>query len=236
MKVKENSITNNNANNIVDRLAEFSGRDIRSVFRRLNTAREGLDSVEAGLRLEVYGQNEIAAEKPTPWFIQLVKAFINPFIGILIFLAGVSLVMDVLLAAPEDRSWRTVFVITAMVTISGMLRFIQEFRSNKEAEKLKALVHTTAAVIRFDTGMQEADMKEIVPGDIIHIAAGDMIPADIRIISSKDLFISQSSLTGESEPVEKYDTQRHNAGRQKVVSLTDLDNICFMGTTVVTTT
>ncbi|MDI6602391.1 MAG: magnesium-translocating P-type ATPase [Thermoanaerobacteraceae bacterium] len=228
-KNKKNVLTNT----IIDRLTDFSMQDIKEVFTTLNTTQEGLDSVEAELRLEMHGTNQIVHERIDPWFVQLIKAFINPFIGVLIFLAGVSLVMDVILAAPEDRSWRTVIVITVMVTISGLLRFIQEYRSNKEAEKLKAMVHTTATVVRSDTGKQEIEMAEIVPGDIIHLAAGDMIPADVRIISSKDLFVSQSSLTGESEPVEKYDTLRRNVNQQKSMSLSELDNICFMGTNVV---
>ncbi|NSW92199.1 MAG: magnesium-translocating P-type ATPase [Firmicutes bacterium] len=228
-KNKKNALTNT----IMDRLIEFSTKDIKEVFATLNTTLEGLDSVEAELRLEMHGTNQIVHEKAAPWFVQLIKAFINPFIGVLIFLAGVSLVMDVILAAPENRSWRTVIVITTMVTISGLLRFFQEFRSNKEAEKLKALVHTTASVVRSDTGKQEIEMAEIVPGDIIHLAAGDMIPADVRIISSKDLFVSQSALTGESEPVEKYDTLKYDVNQQKSISLSELDNICFMGTNVV---
>lgn len=228
-KNKKNVLTNT----IVDRLTDFSTQDIKDVFAALNTTQEGLDSEEAELRLEIHGTNQIAHEKAAPWFVQLIKAFINPFIGVLIFLAGVSLVMDVILAAPEDRSWRSVIVITILVTISGLLRFIQEYRSSKEAEKLKALVHTTASVVRSDIGKQEIEMAEIVPGDIIHLAAGDMIPADVRVISSKDLFVSQSSLTGESEPVEKYETLKRDLNAQKGISLSDLDNICFMGTNIV---
>ncbi|MCX7843733.1 MAG: magnesium-translocating P-type ATPase [Clostridia bacterium] len=227
--IKKNVLTST----IMNKLIDFSIQDIKETFAALNTAPEGLDSAEAELRLEMHGTNEIADEKAAPWFVQLIKAFINPFIGVLIFLAGVSLVMDVILAAPGEKDWTAVIVITVMVTISGILRFFQEYRSNIEAEKLKALVHTTASVIRSDTGKQEIQMTEIVPGDLVHLAAGDMIPADVRIISSKDLFVSQSALTGESEPVEKYDKLKHNLNEQKNISLSDLDNICFMGTTVV---
>ena len=224
---------NDSTYNIMDKLTEFARWDIKKVFAKLNTSQKGLATFEAGLRLEVYGPNQIAAERPTHWFIQLIHAFFNPFSGILLFLAGISFVMDVMLATPGEQSWRSVIVISAIVTISGTLRFIQEFRSNKEAEKLKALVHTTAAVVRNDAQKQEIEMVGIVPGDIIHLAAGDMIPADVRIVSSKDLFISQSSLTGESEPVEKYDTLSHNEDPDKSLGLSELDSICFMGTTVV---
>ncbi len=121
-------------NTIMDRFTDFSMQDIKEVLAALNTTQEGLNSAEAELRLEMHGTNQIAHEKAAPWLVQLLKAFFNPFIGVLIFLAGISLVMDVLLAAPEDRSWKTVIVITIMVTISGLLRFIQEYRSNREAE------------------------------------------------------------------------------------------------------
>lgn len=224
------------ANTIMAALIDFSAQDIKEVFAALNTAQEGLLSAEAELRLETQGLNEIMHEKADRWFVQLFKAFINPFIGVLIFLAGVSLLMDVILATPENRTWKTVTVISVMVTISGLLRFVQEYRSNKEAEKLKALVHTTASVVRSDTGKQEILMEKIVPGDIIHLAAGDMIPADIRIISSKDLFVGQSSLTGESEPVEKFATLQRSIDSRKSLSLSELDNLCFMGTNIISGT
>lgn len=228
---KEN--INTETMNIMDNITGFARWDIKNVFSKLKTSQDGLDTFEAELRLEVYGPNQIAAEKPKPWFIQLIRAFVNPFSAILFFLAGISLVMDVLLKAPGEQNWQSVIVIGVIVLISGTLRFVQEFRSNKESEKLKELVRTTAAVVRNGADKQEIEMAEIVPGDIIHLAAGDMIPADVRIISSKDLFISQSSLTGESEPVEKYNTLKSNKDSTKRLSLTDLDNICFMGTTVV---
>jgi Mg2+-importing ATPase len=219
--------------NIMDKLTGYARGSINDIYAGLNSSPKGLDTFEAELRLEVYGPNQIAAEKPKHWLIQLVLAFINPFTIILFFLAGISLVMDVLLAKPGEQSWRSVIVISLIVLISGTLRFIQEFRSGKEAEKLKALVHTTAAVIRNGAEEREIEMTEIVPGDVIQLAAGDMIPADVRIITSKDLFISQSSLTGESEPIEKYSLLRQEQDVSKGLGLSDLDNICFMGTTVV---
>lgn len=188
---------------------------------------------EAALRLETCGPNKIAQEKVTPWYVQLIRVFFNPFIAVLLFLAGISLVMDVILAAPRDRSWRTVVVITVMVTVSGMLRFFQEYRSNQEAEQLKALVRTTATVLRSGTGIREVDMEELAPGDVIQLAAGDMIPADVRLLAAKDLFVSQAALTGESEPVEKYDRMQRNGNQNHEASLDELENICFMGTNVV---
>ncbi len=179
---------------------------------------------------EKWGLNRVEHEKPISWYIQLIKAFINPFILVLLVLAGVSLITDVILAAPEDRSFITVIVVSIMVTISGLLKFFQEFKSNKAAEKLKALIKTTAAVCRKESGINEIDMSEIVPGDIVYLSAGDMIPADIRIITSKDLFVSQSSLTGESEPVEKYSVLKN---KNQNLNVSELDNICLLGTNII---
>ncbi len=230
MKNKKKNLTNQM---ILEKMSDFSRKDSTGVLNILQVKPEGLSTEEAELRLETFGLNKIVHEKKTPWYIQLIQAFFNPFIMVLIFLAGISLVMDVILATPEDQSWRTVIVIAVMVTVSGMLRFFQEYRSNKEAEKLKALVRTTATVLRNGIGMQEIDMEELVPGDIIQLAAGDMIPADVRVLSSKDLFVSQSALTGESEPVEKYDTIKQNDNQNLQINLDELENICFLGTNVV---
>ena len=221
---------------IFHRLSDASTTELALLYKRHNTTAEGLESLEAQLRQEVYGPNQIDTERPSPWFIQLVKAFLDPFSGILLFLASVSFVMDVLLAAPGNRSWKTVIVICVMIGLSGFLRFFQEHRSSQEAEKLKALVHTTATVKRSGGGTLEVKLSEIVPGDIVCLGAGDMIPADVRLISCKDLFVSQSSLTGESEPVEKYDALRQDTAPQGGISLSDLNNICFMGTNVISGT
>jgi Mg2+-importing ATPase len=176
-----------------------------ALLRELGTGMEGLSMGETELRLEKYGLNEVAGDKPDPWFVQLLKAFINPFIAVLLSLAIISLVVDVILATPQERSWGTVAVIAIMVAISGLLSFYQEFRSNKAAEQLEAMVLTTATAVRSDQGgAVEVPIAELVPGDIVQLSAGDMIPADVRILSSIDLFVSQAALTGEAEPVEKY--------------------------------
>jgi Mg2+-importing ATPase len=181
----------------------------------------------------LYGLNEVAHEKAPAWYIQLFQAFLNPFIGILIVLAIVSLITDVLLAQPGDRDYKTVIVVSIMVMLSSLLRFWQEFRSNKAAEELKSMVKTTATVLRQDSGKFEIDIQQLLPGDLVFLSAGDMIPADCRIIQSKDLFVSQSMLTGEALPVEKRDHAIADAGRKTVL---DLENICFMGTNVVSGT
>ena len=177
--------------------------------------------------------NRIQHEKAPSWIKQLLSAFINPFIGVLIIIAIVSFIIDVWLVTPEERDYKTIIVVSIMVFISAILRFIQEFRSNQAAEKLKNLVTNTTTVIRKETGRTEINFEEIVPGDIIHLSAGDMIPADCRVIQSKDLFVDQSVLTGESMPVEKTDNVIKNG---KQLSVFELPNICFMGTNVVSGT
>lgn len=164
--------------------------------------------------------------------MMFIKTFINPFIGILMFLALLSLFIDVLMVAPEEREWSTVIIITTMVLISGILRFYQEWKSGKATEALKKMVNNTASVYRYGSkDTQEINIAQLVPGDLISLSAGDMIPADVRIVESKDLFISQSALTGESDSVEKVPelyNRTHRTG-----SVVELDNIYFMGSNVV---
>ncbi len=208
-----------------------------AVLNFLQTTMQGLNEELVDAKREEFGLNEVAHEKPPAWYMQLGEAFINPFIGVLFFLGCVSLVTDVIMAAtPEDRSYRTIIVLTTMVLISVVLRFWQEFRSTQAAEQLKAMVRTTAAVLRKGKPIEEVPVAELVPGDIIQLAAGDMIPADLRCLGSKDLFISQAVLTGESVPVEKYDTLPENtntADFNTVANPLEMRNLCFMGTNVV---
>ncbi|MBP9478987.1 MAG: magnesium-translocating P-type ATPase [Sebaldella sp.] len=217
----------------VDDLFDYAKLDMEKVYEKLESSSKGLSEQESEERLEQYGLNEISYNKEDTWYVQLTKAFINPFILVLITLAVVSFVTDVAMQKQGSKDWTTVIIIVIMVSISGFLRFFQELRSNKEAEKLKALVHNTVDILRKDTGRQEIPMSELVPGDIIRLAAGDIIPGDLRIIHSKDLFISQSMLTGESESVEKYSVVKESDEKRSAL---ELENICFMGTNVVSGT
>jgi len=198
----------------------------------LETDINGLAEEEVADRFHVFGLNEVINEKAPAWYIQFLQAFIDPFIGVLFILAVVSLITDVIIQKPGERDYTTVAVISTMVLVSVMLRFMQEFRSNQAAEKLKSMVKTTATVVRAE-GKEEIDIKQLVPGDIIQLSAGDMIPADVRILQSKDLFVSQSMLTGEAIPVEKIGSAAASAARQSPL---ELNNVCFMGTNVVSGT
>lgn len=212
------------------RLKTVASKGKTELLAMLETNEKGLSDAEARERAHIYGLNEVAHEKAPAWYIQLFQAFLNPFIAVLFVLAVISLVTDVIIQAPADRDYSTVLIISIMVTLSVLLRFIQEYRSNQAAERLKSMVKTTATVIREGQDKLEVDIKELVPGDIIQLSAGDMIPSDVRILQSKDLFVSQAMLTGESIPVEK----TTNANRSvKTISVLELDNTCFMGTNVV---
>ena len=215
-----------------EHLRDVAGLDASEALTALHTQREGLELHIAHMRLHKHGPNEIAHEKAPSWPVQLYHTVRNPFVILLMVLAAINF------ATGDVRAFSVMMI---MVAISVLLRFTQEFRSSKEAQKLKAMVTTTATVLRQEpqedgpeiTVARELPLAELVPGDIIKLSSGDMIPADIRLISSKDVFVSQASLTGESLPVEKLDVcdPEHLAG-----SPLDLPNICFMGTNVVSGT
>ncbi len=218
---------------ILEKLIDLAKKSPMEVLDALGSSTDGLSSEEAKRRLEVFGTNEVVHEKPQPWYMELARAFINPFIGILVFLGIVSYITDVVFAPPDERDWSTIIIISIMVCVSGILRFLQEYNSKIEAQKLKAMVHTTALVKRKDIGSVEVDIKELVPGDVVYLSAGDLVPADLRVLRSKDLFINQAVLTGESEPVEKYAQLKEEKRLSEKLTLLDLENICFMGTSVV---
>ena len=212
-------------------LIDIAQRDIDGVLQLFDTTLEGLSELEAKRRLRRSGLNEIAREKPTKWYIQLLKTVTNPLSLLLIVLATISLLTGSMTAA---------FIILMMVIFGGLLRFSQEYQSNKAAEKLREMVSATATVCRKGTSPegtpkkgitagQEIAVKWLVPGDIILLSAGDMIPADLRLIAAKDLFLSQSTLTGESLPAEKHPELSNKEEKNPL----ELTNLCFMGTAVV---
>ena len=185
---------------------------------QLRTAASGLTQVEAESRARSTGPNEVAQEKPQGWPVRLLKIVLNPLVILLTVLSGISF-------ATGDARAGTVMAM--MVVLSVGLRFWQEARAGAAAAKLKAMIHVTATVVR-DGKAREIPLRDLVPGDIIQLAAGDMIPGDVRVLSCKDLFVSQGSLTGESLPIEKF----HDPDTTTASSPTELKNICFMGTSV----
>lgn len=210
---------------------------IDSVFAYFQTSSLGLIDEEVEKRQALYGKNEIEHEKQKRPLVMFAKAFINPFVGVLTVLVAISFVMDVWLAEPADKDWTSIVVVSTMIILSAILRFTQEWKANRSSEALQKMVTNTCYVVRAGSVSRgsepgyEISNEALVPGDVVMLSAGDMIPADIRIVESKDLFVSQSSLTGESDSIEKYPVlskQRKHTG-----SIVDLDNICFMGSNVV---
>lgn len=211
------------------KLNEVSQNESNVFLTLLDSNLEGLTTFQVSEKQKQFGLNEIHHEKAPSWFKQLLHSFIFPFNAVLVIIAVISYITDVLIANPEDRDYKTIILLSVMILLSSLIRFWQEFRSNKAAETLKGMIKTTATVLRKETGKQEIEIQQLVPGDIIFLSAGDMIPADCRIIQSKDLFISQSMLTGESLPVEKRSVVVEDADKKSPL---ELDNICFMGTNV----
>jgi Mg2+-importing ATPase len=236
----KNRLNNRSGNEAKPRspLLELCDCTPEEVLKRLDTVRSGLTPEQVEERLEQHGPNEVTHEKPPTWYQQLFHAFVTPFNGVLFIVSIVSLFTDVIFAAPEDRTFRTIIVLSTMVLLSTLLRFWQEFRSNKAAEELKAMVSSTTAVLR--AGMQrpqEIPISTLVVGDIVYLSAGDMIPADVRVLTAKDLFVSQAMLTGESIPVEKYPLPIAKSDKSSgSPNLLEQETACFMGTNVVSGT
>ncbi|MCL1788209.1 MAG: magnesium-translocating P-type ATPase, partial [Defluviitaleaceae bacterium] len=211
-----------------DRLTLAAKATPQEIFEALGTTANGLPENEVEETRNKYGDNTVTRGKKTSLPKRLVAAFINPFTAILFCLVLVSVFVDVVLAPPGEADPTAIIIIIAMVLISGFLRFIQETRSGHAAENLLKMIVTTIDVQRPDIGTVEIPLEDVVVGDIVHIAAGDMIPADMRILQAKDLFVSQAALTGESAPVEKTaDAAKSNH------ALTEMPNLAFMGTNVI---
>ena len=218
------------------RLTDYAKLSVKAVLEKLNSSLTGLADHEVTLSRLSNGNNKVTREKKKSLPQRLAGAFVNPFTAILFCLAIVSTITDMILphfalfgSDPEDFDPLTVIIILTMVVISGSLRFIQETRSGNAAEKLLAMITTTCTVTRKGQEKVEIPLEDVVVGDIVHLSAGDMIPADVRIINSKDLFVSQSSLTGESAPVEKTPHVCENSKD----AVTDYNNIAFMGSNVI---
>ena len=205
-------------------LLQFSGIEEKALFETFQTSEDGLDPVQATERLEEYGRNVIDFGKDKSLFVRIKEAVINPFNIVLIAVAIITFITDVVIA--ESPSYATVTMLVAVVVISAVISFVQSEKSNNAAKKLQNMITNRIDVIRHGVEM-EIEIEEAVPGDIVKLASGDMIPGDVRFIETKDLFIDQSQLTGESNPVEKFTTSEQDIG------VTDLGNIGFMGCNVV---
>lgn len=204
---------------ISDNLIKVSAEDNDNILRQLNSSLGGLSYHQIKKRLFQNGPNEIESEKREHWIIRLFKIFTNPLVVLLLFIILVSIL---------TKDYRTVTVISIMVLISVFLKFFQENQAYNSAESLRSMVKTTCTVIR-NFKKKEIDLSRVVPGDIIDLTAGDIVPADLRILESKELFVNQSLLTGEALPAEKHAIY---LAKEKNTNVLELQNICFMGTNV----
>ena len=208
-------------------LKDFAYLEEALLLENLKTSKEGLTNEKSEERLDDYGKNVIVSKKQKNKFLRLIDSIINPFNLILIVIAIITLLTDVIFAEGKG-DYLTVIIIFVLVIVSSTISFIQGEKSHKAVESLSKLVTNNALALR-EGKWVDIFMEEIVPGDIIKLSAGDMIPADVRFISTKDTFVGQAALTGESQPIEKYDELR----KEKYDSVTDLDNIGFTGTNIV---
>ncbi|EOS7846772.1 magnesium-translocating P-type ATPase [Enterococcus hirae] len=208
--------------------AAFAGKTKQELLNFFHSTDQGMKDEQIEESREKYGENSISYGKKTPFIVEALKAYITPFTLVLIALGVISFITEYVLAAPGDKDLFGVIIIFTMVIVSGTMTLVQSVRSNQAAEKLKSLVKVTAAVKR-NGDYTEIPMEEIICGDLVRLSAGDMIPADMRLLSAKDLFISQAALTGESYPVEKqaivYDDE--------TLSETSYENLAFMGSNVI---
>src|SRR5215831_15796834 len=212
------AIKDPNGDRTVELVRDAATKEVAEIFLRLKTSPSGLTEEEAAERLEVFGPNEVAQEAKHTWLRRLWTATRNPLVILLTVLATLSY-------ATADFAGGTVMML--MVLLGVMLRFVQETRADNAAAKLKAMISVTATVVR-DLQQREIPLRELVPGDIVKLSSGDMIPADVRLISAKDLFVIQATLTGESLPVEKVETP----DTRENVSAIERHNLCFLGTSV----
>lgn len=197
-------------------------------LKKHNLNEKGLTSKQAEINIKKFGLNETKKAKPKKWYNYLLQSLLTPFNCILIGISIILIYTDIYLAI--EPSYANIIVIAILVTASTLLDFFESYRSNKAAEKLREIVETTTTVIR-DNKEINIPVKNVTLGDIVLLSAGSIIPADLRIIESKDLYVGQASLTGESDNIKKTVELENN--QEGLDGISDFDNICFMGTNVI---
>jgi Mg2+-importing ATPase len=215
-----------NRNDTEKKLRAYAFLEEEKLLSSLSATKTGLTNEEAEERQDEFGANVITAGKKDTMLHRLREAVINPFNVILLVIAAVNYFTDVIASSRPD--YLTVSIIIFLVLVSSLVAFVQNQRSNAAAEKLSEMISNKADVWR-DGKLTEIPMDEVVPGDVVKLSAGHMLPADVRFLSTKDTFLAQAALTGESAPVEKFSDGDNMPGD----SLTDLQNIGFMGSNVV---
>ena len=225
INMKKQSVSKNNIDN---RFSEYAHKNISDIYIEFGSSTYGMPDWQVEKNREKYGVNRVFSKENMKWYAFMSDAVKNPFNFILFVLAAVSIVT-------KDVTGAVIIVIMVLLSIS--IKFWQELKSARTEESLKKMVNTKALVLRTDPDnhknfkLREVPLEDIVPGDIVHLSAGDMIPADVRLISSKTLFVNESMLTGESLPIEKKEILTQTAENETEIQL---DNICFLGSNVVT--
>ena len=213
-----------------ERLIAALQEPLETTFATYKTSALGLVDDQVEENRDTYGENVITKGQEDSMIKKIYESIINPFTVILLVIALVSFITNVWLAKPGEQDPTTSIIIVTLVLISGGIRFIQELRSDKAASNLSRMIVNTATVLR-DGAEQEIPIDEIVVGDVIKLSAGDMIPADVVLIDSRDFFVQQSGLTGESDAVEKVCLRK--ADSQNLDSLLESESLAFMGTNVI---
>ena len=213
-----------------ERLAAAIQTPLKDSLAFYHTSLKGLDQEQVEENRDLYGENTITKGQEDSIFKKIYESIINPFTIILLVIAFISLVTNVWLAKPGQEDPTTSIIIVVLVLISGGIRFVQELRSDKATTNLSKMVVNTATVIR-DGLEQELPIDELVVGDLVKLSAGDMIPADVILFESRDFFVQQSGLTGESDAVEKLALNK--ATGQNIDSLLEAESLAFMGTNVI---
>ncbi len=214
-----------NVSKLYGKVATLSKEDF---IKKYSVKETGLSSQEAEERIRNLGPNEMKQAKPKKWYHYFLESLLSPFNCILLGIVAILIYTDIYL--PDTPSYANIIVIAILVSSSTLLDFFEEYRSNKAAEELKQMVATTAIVIRDGKELQ-IPIKQVTVGDLVILSAGSMLPADLRIIESKDLYVGQSSLTGESDSVKKL--VESDMSIDELESIADLNTICFMGTNVI---
>lgn len=210
------------------RLRDMAQRPKEELYRFYHSSPEGLSPEQAEASFGEHGENVIKTEHTHTVWTRLREAVINPFNVILLVIAAVTYATDVLSASTPD--YLTVVIILALVLLSSVVAFVQSRSSDKAAEALTDMISNTVHVLRGGE-LREILLEDVVPGDVVKLSAGDMLPADVRFLQTKDTFISQAALTGESQPVEKFSHDKEEGAQTKALS--DLSNIGLMGSDVV---
>ena len=217
-------INNENYKKTEKLIKERSKLPVEKLLKRYNTSLDGISIVEVDDRIKEYGKNIIDIKDNNTFMNRIKEAFINPFNIVLIMVAIITFITDVIIS--EEKDYATFILIVSTVIISAIISYKEQTKSDNAAKKLKKMITNKIDVIR-DGNQSTIDIENIVPGDIVKLSSGDMIPGDVRFLEVKDLFIDQASLTGESNPVEKF------VELKEYDTVTDLSNIGFMGTNIV---